>query len=53
VTSALQSLNLDRDIGPVLQAQQLNEIIEQGLQPDFKAALQLKSVDDASSSSCL
>jgi len=47
VTSALQSLNLDRDIGPVLQAQQLNEIIEQGLQPDFKAALQLKSVDDA------
>jgi hypothetical protein len=46
VASALQSLNLDRDIGPVLQAQQLNEIIEQGLQPDFKTALQNKSSDD-------
>ena len=46
VASALQALNLDRDIGPVLQAQQLNEIIEQGLEPDFKTALQRKSSDD-------
>jgi hypothetical protein len=49
MTAAVQALNLDRDIGPVLQAQQLDDLLEHSLQPDFKNALQQKEpghVDD-------
>jgi hypothetical protein len=49
MTAAVQALNLDRDIGPVLQAQQLDDLFQHSLQSDFKNALQQKEpghVDD-------
>ncbi|MBU6454939.1 MAG: hypothetical protein KGS72_24430 [Cyanobacteria bacterium REEB67] len=47
MTSAVQALNLDGDIGPVLQAQQFDDIIAQGVKPSFQQSLQDKVVDDA------
>jgi hypothetical protein len=49
MTAAVQALNLDRDIGPVLQSQQLDDLFHHSLKPDFQKALQQKvprHVDD-------
>jgi hypothetical protein len=48
MASAVQALNLDSDIGPVLQAQQFDDIISQGVKPSFQQSLQDKVADDAS-----
>ncbi len=41
-TTGLHSLLLDSDIGPILQARQLNEDAEQTLRPEFQNYLQAK-----------
>ena len=46
LSSGIQALNLDRDVGPVLQAQELNELFGHGLDPAFKSMLDQKSQDD-------
>jgi len=42
MSAAVQAFNLDRDIGPVLQAQQLNDIFQHGFKPSFRNELQQK-----------
>lgn len=49
LTSAVQALNLDKDIGPILQSQELEELFSHGLDPSFKSLLSQKSKDDADS----
>ena len=49
IASALQALNLDRDIGPIIQAQQLDDILQHGINPAFKGDLQAKAAEDAKS----
>ncbi len=46
MTSAVQALNLDRDVGPILQARELDELFGHGLDPAFKSLLNAKSQDD-------
>jgi hypothetical protein len=47
LTSAVQAMNLDKDIGPVLQAQELEELFSHGLDPSFKGLLDQKARDSA------